>query len=285
MSGTQEEHTDDNDGGDLIPADQLPSGADLAKQGEAFAQGQAQPGDEPAEQQPQEAESPEAPASAEAPVEKPEVPLQPAPVEGETPREKALRLEVQRLRGLTRKKQVEDLVETTQQPQVTAEDEYQVLKDQGYTDDEIKKMVTAVDLIASKKGYVRADRNYAQSVQDTVDLFVEGHPEYKPSNDPDNLRWDRFQALLADGTYNLAGKTPKQLTSIFNKVDEDVRKELGENVIKTTPQQVAAARHKVAVVSHTGGGKPTPAEKPTYDPEQPIGGVKFKGFDEDDFKN
>src|SRR3990167_8633610 len=243
MTETIREVNAEEEGEDLIPKEMLPTDpGELAKAPESV------PPEAPKE--PEVPESPEAPdSSPEAPVvEKPEVPLQPAPVEGETQREKALRLEIQRLRGLVRKDNVKEIVDTTQAQPV--QDEYKVLKDQGYTDEEIAKMETAVDLIASKKGYVRADRNYAQSVQDTVDLFTDAHPEYKPANDPDDIRWNLFQNLLKDGTYNLAGKSPKQLTSIFEKVDDDVRKQLGESVeIKPNPRQVAAQKHKVEIAS------------------------------------
>lgn len=283
MTETRDVNTEDEGGEDLIPKDQLPT--DPAELGKVPSEAAPAEPAAPVEKAPAEPEAPAAPASSpEAPAEKPEVHSQPAPVEGETPKEKALRLETQRLRGLLRKDNVKDIVDAAQPPLEKA-DEYKILKDQGYTDEDIARMETAVDVIASKKGYVRADRNYAQTVQDTVDLFTDAHPEYKPSNDPDDIRWNSFQSKLKDGTYNLSGKTPKQLTAIFQKVDDDVKKELGESVVKTNPAQRAAQVHKVQVASHAGGTKATPSTptKPAINPKE-AGGIKLVGFDEEDFK-
>lgn len=257
------------EGDDLIPQDQLPTDpADL----DGGATATRTDGDEPDLE-------PAAPDGA--PEEKLEVHSQPKPVEGETPKERALRLEVQRLRGEVRKNQVGSIVETKQP---VAPDAYQALRDKGYSEEEIANMESAVDIIATQKGYVRADRTYAQTVQDTVDLFTEEHPEYKATNDVEDVRWNMFQSLLKDGTYNLSGKTAKQLKSIFEKVDNDVRKELGEVVVKRTPVQVAAAQHKASVVSHSAGGaiSPSTTPRPKLNTKQ-AGGVKLVGFDDDDF--
>ena len=267
---------DDNEDGDLIPKDQLPT--DPAVLGQDPIPPDPVPPVVPITDPP--VAPVDVPPVVVPPVEKLDDLSQPKPVDGETPREKALRLEVQRLRTVNRKEQVKELTEV---PAASAKDDYQALRDQGYTDEDIAKMESAVDIIASKKGYIRADRSYATTVQDTVDLFTEAHPEYKPSNDTDDLRWNRFNAYLKDGTYNLSGKTPKQLTAIFEKVDADVKRELGEIVTTVSPAARAAAVHKVEVVSHSSGTRNTPTEKPSIDLEKPIGGIKFKGFDKDDF--
>ena len=269
---------DDNEDGDLISKDQLPTDPAVLNQA---------PADPVTPVDPVPPVDPVVPPVAPVevpvvvpPVEKLDDLSQPAPVPGETPREKALRLEVQRLRTVNRKDQIKELTEV---PAASVKDDYQALRDQGYTDEDISKMESAVDIIASKKGYIRADRTYATTVQDTVDLFTEAHPEYKPSNDTDDLRWNRFNAYLKDGTYNLSGKTPKQLTAIFEKVDADVKRDLGEVVTTTSPAARAAAVHKIEVISHAGGTRNAPTDKPSLDPEKPIGGIKFKGFDKDDF--
>lgn len=284
MTETQEVKTED-EGGDLIPKEQLPTDpTELAKE-PSKDPADTRTVDEPAKPKDDTPADPaDSPASSSGdPVEKPEEPKQPAPVEGETPREKALRLEVARLRGLNRKSQVEDLANGIQKQGPSSGDEYQVLRDKGYSEEEIANMETAIDLIASKKGYVRADKTYAQTVQDTVDIFLDEHSEYKPSADVDDVRWNLFQSYLKDGTYNLSGKTPKQLKTIFEKVDADVKRDLGEVVVKTNPAQVAAARHKIGVVSHSGGTKSQPEAKPKINPTE-VGGIKLKGFDPEDFE-
>jgi hypothetical protein len=54
-------------------------------------------------------------------------------------------------------------------------------------------------------------------------------------------------------------------------------------VVKPTPVQRAAQKHKVTVASHAGGTRSNTVEKPKIDPTQ-VGGIKLKGFTEDDFK-
>ena len=210
-----------------------------------------------------------------------EVPLKPSPVQGETGRETALRLEVERLRTKLRGDSVKEVVEITTTKQVA--DPYKELRDKGYNDDEITQMEIAVDLIAKNKGYVRADDSYKQTINDVVDSFVDEHPEYKPTNDVDDLRWTHFQNILQSGIYNLSGKMPKQLKAIFSKVDEDVKKEMGEPIVVINKQQIAAQQHKINIASHSGGTTPTSKPESKIDPTQPIGGVKFKGFDSEDF--
>lgn len=210
-----------------------------------------------------------------------EVLLQPSPVPGETGREHALRLEIERLRTKLRGESVKEVIETTSIKQVA--DPYKELRDKGYNDDEIKQMEIAVDLIAKNKGYVRADDSYKQSINNTVDVFVDEHPEYNPANDINDLRWTHFQSILQGGIYNLFGKTPKQLKAIFSKVDEDVKKEMGEPITVTNKQQLAAQQHKINIASHSGGTTTIQKPESKIDLTQPIGGVKFKGFDSEDF--
>ena len=215
----------------------------------------------------------------------------PAPVPGETPREKALRMEVQRLRGLNRKKSVTDLVDNTN---ITAEpgiakDGISKLKELGYTDDEIKKADALVDILVSSKGYVKQSQNYQGLVNDQVEAFINANPEFKPDNDPEDVRWETFQRHLSSGLYNINGKSREQLQAIFKKVKADVDTELGEPTTTTKAKadeaegrKKAAEQQKIKSVSHSGGTKPTQSKnKIPIDPE-----VRkiFKGFDDADLE-
>jgi len=231
----------------------------------------------PAESSPEgtSVEEPEVANPAPAPSKK-----EPAPVEGETPREKALRLETQRLRGLLRTKSVHDLVEVVPGSAPADQESIQKLRDLGYSDEDISNMENAIDIIASKKGYVKQEQSIQQAVDGVVETFIESNPEYKPENDPEDVRWNRFQEILKSGIYNLSGKAPKQLRVIFDKVHKDVVSELGEPNVTTEVRRDAAQRHKIKVVSHSGGTKTAPTKpKTAIDP-----GVRamFKGFEDDD---
>lgn len=215
---------------------------------------------------------------------------QPKPVEGETPREKALRLEVQRLKGLRRKEAVGEIANATKggstPPSQAVTDRMAKLRE-TYSEEEIRAMEEAIDVLAESKGYVKASTSYQQTVNDNLNLFIEENPEYKPENDPEDVRWERFQTIVGSGVYNLSGKTPQQLQSIFKKIKQDVDEELGEPATTTKVKakdrelrQNAAQNQKIKSVSHSGGTKSAPSKK-TTDIDPSVRGM-FKGFDDDD---
>jgi len=202
------------------------------------------------------------------------------PVAGETPREKALRLEIQRVKTLLREKTVSDLTGNNPAPQGV--DDLQQLRDIGYSDEEISNMEKAIDVIAQKKGYVKAEQSYQATVNNIVESFIDSHPEYKPENDPEDVRWTRFEGIIKSGVYNLSGKTPKQLNDIFKKVHRDVIEELGEADVTVEVKRQAAQAQKIKSVSHSGGTKSAPVKKAsTIDPN--VRGM-FKGFDDEDLE-
>lgn len=204
---------------------------------------------------------------------------EPAPVAGETPKEKALRLEIQRLKGMHRKDAINDLVGKGPAPVV---DNLQELRDIGYSDDEISNMEKAIDVIAQKKGYVKAEQSYQATVNNVVESFIDSHPEYKPENDPEDVRWARFEGIVKSGVYNLSGKTPKQLNDIFKRIHRDVTDELGEADVTVEVKRQAAQTQKIKSVSHSGGTKSAPVKRAsTIDPN--VRGM-FKGFDDSDLE-
>lgn len=213
----------------------------------------------------------------------------PALVPGETARERALRAEVARLRGLNRKKSVSDMVEEPREAAPQSPDVRNKLKELGYSDDEIEKAETLIDTIASSQGYVKQSQNYQGTVNEEVDAFINANPEYKPANDLDDLRWDTFQRHLKSGLYNINGKTREQLQTIFKKVKADVDSELGEpetqrraKADESEERKKAAQQQKIKSVSHSGGTKAASEKsKKTIDPNVR---KMFKGFDDEDLE-
>jgi hypothetical protein len=240
-------------------------------------------GDVPAEENDTPTDSPE--SSPEEPTEEETPPStftkkESAPVAGETPKEKALRLEVQRVKGLLRKDTINDLVGKGPVPENT--DNLQQLRDIGYSDEEISNMEKAIDVIAQKKGYVKAEQSYQATVNTIVESFIDSHPEYKPENDPEDVRWERFSGIIKSGVYNLSGKTPKQLNEIFKRVHRDVTDELGEADVTVEVKRQAAQAQKIKSVSHSGGTKPAVVKKASnLDPA--VRGM-FKDFDDEDLE-
>lgn len=200
-------------------------------------------------------------------------------VEGETPREKALRLEVTRLRKKNREKAQSETFKSNNEENDDSEKE---LKELGYDDDQIKTLDKAFDIIGKRKGFVRKDQSYQEMANDTLSVFIEEHPEYSPENDKEDIYWGRFNSILKSD-YKLTGKTQKQLKTIFEKVDRDVKEELGETSSKS---KIEAQQQKIKSVStgaSTSKGKTEPKpEKKTVSGSHP--GLKFSGFDDDEIE-
>lgn len=241
----------------------------------------AEPADEDTEAEPAEVKAIPDSSPEDAEPETPDAPSQPAPVPGETPKEKALRLEITRLRGKLRENGIQQiLVPGDGAPQPKAVTDRLTKLRETYSDEEIAAMEEAVDTIAESKGYVKQADNYQQTVNTIVEGFIKENPEYKPENDPEDVRWNRFQEILADGTYNIQGKTPEQLQRIFKKVHEDVVEELGAPTAEVTTRQATAQRQKIRSVSHAGGSKaPVVRKESSVDPSVR---QMFKGFDDSD---
>ena len=203
------------------------------------------------------------------------VPRQPNPVEGETARERGLRIEIQKLREKVRSK--DELIKITPPPMDNKE--YEALKE-IYSDDELQKVEKLFDVIGKKKGYVKADEMYAQSGNEVLESFITKHPEYKPENDPEDVRWNSFRNILVKD-YNREGKNPKELVRIFDKVHADVQEMFGEAKNTIAPKRNAEVQ-KVRSVSHTGGTK-TEVVKKSNAPSDPKVRAMFKDFDDEDF--
>jgi hypothetical protein len=164
-------------------------------------------------------------------------------VRGETPREYALRAEVNRLRNEKRKQELGETIP----PVVEERDTDEQLRELGYDDDQIIGLKKVVDIIATKQGYIKKENTYKDMVDETLNSFVEEHPEYAVENDKDDLYWGRFREILGSD-YNIAGKSSKQIKSIFDKVDRDVKDALGD---KDLPEdKIEAQKRKIGDISH-----------------------------------
>lgn len=234
----------------------------------------------------------ETPEEDKTPAEIPEKEASPAELKnipGETPKERALRSEVTKLRREKREREQGELIK--EQPVVVEDDKTdEELKNLGYDDDQITGLKKVVDIIASKQGYVKKSNTYKEMADATLSGFIEEHPEYAPENDKDDVYWGRFKTIL-NSDYNLNGKNSKQIQSIFNRVDRDVKEELGEKELDK--DKIEAKKRKVGDISHGGSGSSKEEVKETK--KTLSGGNKtfvssshpnlvFKGFDEDELE-
>jgi len=149
---------------------------------------------------------------------------EPKLVEGETPRERALRLEVQRLRGERREQRVKELfgkAESAEDTTKVVEQKTSRLKEleKKFNPEEVKNFREALEAAAEDLGFVRKGdlqvTAWNQNATTVLDSFVEKHPEYLPENDKDDVLWKQFQVEFA--LYRKPDDARK-LTKIFERI-------------------------------------------------------------------
>ena len=194
---------------------------------------------------------------------------EPKPVDGETPRERALRLELTRVKGIVRDQKREELF--VKKPAPLKKDDEAL---EGYDPDEIKRL----ELIVGKLGYVKKDEIVSQTISerlnDTFNEFMDAHPEYAPENDKDGLIWNQFRSEFA--LYN-PSNDPKTLKKILAKVHNDV---FGVQPAKNLTK-INASQEKIKVASHSGASAGKESKTKTPGPS----GLRLdalKGFSEEE---
>lgn len=175
-----------------------------------------------------------------------------AVVEGETPRERALRIELTNTRAKLRKERTDDLLggqprQTPHARELTAEEKVVVGK---YKPEEISALKEVLPVLAKEMGFVLKDElqgnTYAEKSQEVLDGFLDKHPEYKSENDKDGTLWESFKSEFQ--LYNKPAN-PKDFTKIFERVHRQV---FGIEPAKGKLPAVNAQREKTKVASHTG---------------------------------
>jgi hypothetical protein len=167
---------------------------------------------------------------------------EPKPVEGETPRERALRLKVEELRVKNRELLSKDLVKIdSKKPQLSPEKEKELSE---FNPEEIKTFEKILDIMAEKKGYVKREeveiRNLQNESQLVLNEFMETHTEY---NEP--LMWDRLKEEV--GLYRQP-TSGRELKKILEKAHETVYDIKPASDIK----KIEAQKEKISVASHSG---------------------------------
>lgn len=180
----------------------------------------------------------------------PETPVvpEPKPVPGESPRELALRKEVERLKGLRRKEQGDELF---QKKPVIDTPKKAILE--KYAPEEIDQFREVFDALADEMGFARKSelqsQTFAEKADDQLQSFLDVHKEYLPENDKDGLLWNQFRDEFA--LYKEPAN-PKDLQKLLNKIHGDI---FGSQV---DIKKINAQKEKIKVASHSGatmGGK------------------------------
>lgn len=214
-----------------------------------------------------------------------------AEVEGETPRERALRKEVTRLKRLSRGEKAKDLFgpETAKadapEKKQTTEDlsdaDREVLKQ--YDPKQLAELESIFGIIAKRQGYVKKGEFQAATNQQiataTLDDFLSKHPEYLPENDTDNILWSQFKEGVQ--LYRTP-ENPRDYAKIFERVHREVFGiKQGGDIKKTL-----AKAEKIKVASHANASSQKKVVKSSTTVNlDPSLGEHLKGFSDEEKKD
>ena len=180
---------------------------------------------------------------------------EPEEVNGETPRERALRLEIEHLRADKRKERANELLPQSDiissRKELSADNQAIINK---YKPEEIEALREVVPVLAEEQGYVKADQfsqtQYNERAEAELDKFLDKHPEYSIEQDKDGTLWNSLKS-----EFSLYAKpvNPKDYAKILNRAHSVIFniKPAGDK------GQVAAAQRKIQVASHAGASSPT----------------------------
>jgi hypothetical protein len=190
-----------------------------------------------------------------------EQPKTPKPVPGETPKEYALRMEVERVKRANRQLRGVKLLgdvqpQKTVAPAELSDEEKKVLE--GFDPEQVANQEKLFGILAKKHGYVRKDEltvgQYKETAQSVLDDWLEKHQEYSEDKDPDGILWKRFSEEFSMFRPPV---NPKDHIKIFNRIHNDIfgitTKEKAEDGLKTVAAQVVKVNTAAA-----GAGGSTP---------------------------
>lgn len=201
----------------------------------------------------------------------------------DTPKERALRHEIETLRANMRRERATELnaggehAET--KPKELAPEKAAILK--KYTPEAIAAFRDVLPVIAEDMGFVRAEelsaKTYKDQSEQELDDFLKDHPEYLVANDKENVLWNRFKSEFQ--MYR-PPQHPKEYRKIFNRIHTDIFgiKPAGDKGAINAQQQ------KIKVASHAGASGPARQTVSTR-PKTNTAGLRLdalKGFTQDE---
>lgn len=218
--------------------------------------------------------------SEEAPIVQPKVEVDDdglAVVPGETPRERALRMELVKERAKNATKLGKDIIQPApvEKRQISTKSS-EILK--KYKPEEIESLREVLPALAEELGFVKKDElaatTYDEKANAEIQSFIKDHPEYAPVNDPEGVLWqqlkDEYQAYYKPPT------NPSDYRKIFERIHKDL---MGIDTTGKKLPTVQAAKEKINVASHRGPAASTTARNNGVRPAN--GGLRtdaLKGF-------
>ena len=203
---------------------------------------------------------------------------------GETPRERGLRKEVERLKGLVRETRTKGMFGTPEEKLAVNQqlsDEKKKILDK-YKPDELKEFEQIFDVLAEQRGFVRKDEytksSYDQTANNILSSWLAEHPEYDEDHDKDNVLWNQFKAEVQQYKEPI---NPRDFKKIFVKVHREIFGVQPEEGLK----KIKAQQRKLDVASHAGQqGSPKTPKPLTRSAIDPSMKVHLKGFSDEEME-
>ena len=205
----------------------------------------------------------------------------------ETPRERALRLEVTNLKRLNRQKRTQELL-GVEKPKGISQAQYEDLNEEDkkllaqYDQGELNTFEKIFEILGKKHGWVKKDdfkaSTYNQQANDILDDFLQEHSEYLPENDKDDVLWRNFQEEFK---FYKSPENPKDLKKIFNKIHKEIFGVKSEDELR----KIEAQKEKVKVASHGGSSSQRGSSSASGNKLSSEQREHFKGFSDKDFED
>lgn len=125
----------------------------------------------------------------------------------------------------------------------------------------------------------RQAQTYEQVKHAQINAFLDAHPEYKPENDPDDLRWKQLESEFS---YFKLPEDPSRFGILLEKAHKEISGSTTDDTEKV--KKILAKKReakKAATSSGDGGGSPSSTKKPSTR-QKALARQYLKGFTDDE---
>jgi len=219
---------------------------------------------------------------------------EPAPVANETPRERALRKELERVREEKRALQsasllAKDVSNKTGSEARQPSDRVKELREK-YDETQISELREILEVVGEEIGFVRAEEiertTYQQRSTEVLDSFLKEHPEYLPENDSGDVLWNQFQQEIKGFTQP---QNPQDWKTTLEKAHLLVsgQKRISISSNPDNLNKALSKQSKIRAASHSTGS-PSESQQKAPSPASSGKGAEVRpylhGFSDEDLK-
>lgn len=205
-------------------------------------------------------------------------------VPNESPRERALRLEVKRTKRLLRQERAKKILQDipVEESKVDLSEEDQEVLSQ-FDPEQVENMQKLIAISAKKMGFVKKDEftkeQVHQQLESGLDEWLESHPELDEKNDPDGTLWKQVQLEFSQ---YVPPKNKQDLQKILNRIHRDI---FGITTDTKSLKKVEAKKEKIQVASHSassGGSSRSNQVEVDHETKSLVDKGVMKGFSDEE---